>query len=778
MSRDGIRKDSGRSLRTEVGPRPTLGEHLVNLAQIRVARVAAIVAATALALPVAGIAEAAVRPQTAKPGVATASVARPVAKVVTTRKPAPRPAPRTTTARPAAPRPAARPAAPKPAPKPAAVAPVTAPTGADLSTGRAAPQLVTPPAAPALPTLTDVTVPASLATDCSADVSGALNTWLDGLPASGIRVLFPTGACFRTERDISITGRTGWVVDGRGTELRRTEATPAELRYPRNNRHFSIVGSSDVVVRGLSVTGLNAQSDPRGSAGFGSYVVELEFEHAYTVRNSRRVLLEDVRADAVFGDGIYLHSDSSDVTVRGGRLARNGRQGVAILSDRVLVDGLTVASSRRSGFDLEPDTAAGAISDVEIRNSTISSHLLAFAAGGAGDVDRVHLHHNTVLRSGTPFVYAKREGFTRDDWTVTDNWVKAELGSPSPAFRFLSAARAVVARNAVPVATTQSRSIFDLAAGSDVTASCNSFRNAMDSLGTVDASSRLTASDNTTGYSPPACFDRTTVGAPEAPRPVVPLDSFAGAVPVAPLAPGAQSPATAADPAGLTAEEYEQGTSNDHGRSAWLRYTTGPTAETIDVVTTGGLRSIKVVTGPDLWWQAPVSDAYSASNLTVRLQPATTYHVRVSSTTYSGPTGPGTVVLRRGLGGADDLESPTLVAPLAAGSSSPVLQLDNSRATGFHQEAGCQANCHNRSLWLRYTAPSDQRLTVRTTGAFNSLTLISGLGTPQETAVAGTYSERIIGAAVQGGATYWLRLDSAPYGGGAPGAGTVQLSAT
>ena len=489
---------------------------------------------------------------------------------------------------------------------------------------------------PARPSITTTAAaPASIATDCSRDVSSELNGWLASLPSSGVRAVLPRGACYRTDTAITLSGKMNWVVDGSSSTLRRDRATPAALKYPANNRHFAVVGGSNIVVRDLRVSGLNVVSDVPKYAEYGTYVRELEFEHAFSAWNSNRLLFQDLRVDAVFGDGVYLHSDVKDVTLHRADIARNGRQGVGVLASRVLIDGVTLRSSRRAGFDLEPDLRP--MSDVEVRNSTISSHLLAFASGGPGNVDRIHLHHNTIRKSGVPFLYAAREGHTRNDWTITDNWVQPYLGSPVAAVRLHNAQRARLERNVIPVTDSQSRLIFDLARGSDVTGDCNSFRFALQAM-TLDrdgtSSVRLTRSE--LGQSPPACMDVQSVGAPrERVSGRTSNDWFDAATIVPPVLVGRQSQTYVVNNAAYTLEDHEQNTYGVTGRSAWFRYTTGAAPESVAVRTTGRLRSIKIITGSELYWQLPLAEHYDTGELAADLAPKTTYSIQVDDSTYN-----------------------------------------------------------------------------------------------------------------------------------------------
>lgn len=323
--------------------------------------------------------------------------------------------------------------------------------------------------------------PTHIADDCSQDETDALNEWLASLPdQSTIRL--GQGACYLAEHTVQITDKAGWVLDGNGATLLRTEVTDPAHRYPHGNSHLRVVNSPAITLKNLAVKGTNdgrdlggAAPDARGDSrsidcytqyGFTCYSTAFAFEHGVDLRGAPDVTVDNVTVDAVWGDGAYVSgadqfspvgSDGAvleDVTV-----SRNGRQGIAIVrSSDVLIDGADIRSSRRAGIDIEPDLAGEVIRNIEVRNSTVHSWLLAFASGGRGNVSDVFIHHNTVTHSGVPFVYVRAtDGTRRANWRVHDNVVTYELGSPMPAVLFEHVDNASVVGNRVNVSAFQSR---------------------------------------------------------------------------------------------------------------------------------------------------------------------------------------------------------------------------------------------------------------------------------------------------------------------------------
>lgn len=325
------------------------------------------------------------------------------------------------------------------------------------------------------------TPPSGIADDCSQDETAALNAWLQALPDHATARLAADG-CYRAEHTVQLKDKTGVTIDGNGATLRRTQVTDQAGRYPRSNSHLRLVNTPDATVTDLRVEGTNDGRDVGGSIldangkshtvhcytqyGFTCYTVALEFEHGIDLRGAPNATIAGVTVDAVWGDGAYVSggdqftpATSSGAVLTNFTVARNGRQGIAIVrSSDVLVDGADIQSSRRAGIDIEPDTAGEVIRNIEIRNSTVHSWLLAFASGGRGNVSDVYIHDNTVTRSGVPFVYvAASDGTRRANWRVEDNAVPSRQSSLQPAMRFDHVDNVSVLRNTVNVTSTQSR---------------------------------------------------------------------------------------------------------------------------------------------------------------------------------------------------------------------------------------------------------------------------------------------------------------------------------
>jgi hypothetical protein len=279
---------------------------------------------------------------------------------------------------------------------------------------------------------------------------------------------------------------------------------------------------SDLVIRDLSIEGTNTGEpyggsilDARGDTqkiecvkpGFGCYCVGFEFEHGFSFIASSRVRLEESRVDAVWGDGVYV-GEGQDVAIIDVEVDRNGRQGMALVgATGVLIDGSRILHSRRGGIDLEPDAPRHRISGVEIRNTQIRSHLLAFPAGGNGEVSDVYIHHNSILASGTPFVVSRgKAALPRSGWRIEDNVVLNTLNSPQPGIRLEYTRGVEIRRNVVPFATAPTMTAVGLALDSEAVIECNHFRGAALVSSTDATSVTSDGTGNSIDASAPGCL--------------------------------------------------------------------------------------------------------------------------------------------------------------------------------------------------------------------------------------------------------------------------------
>ena len=250
-------------------------------------------------------------------------------------------------------------------------------------------------------------VPGNIKSNCSAPVEGKLMAWLATVP-DGSTVRFAADGCYGQDGTITLTGRKGLVLDGRGAEFRAL--TPGDSH--RANWRF--VGGSDLTVQNMAVRG----SDPQGA-----YDPSVEWQHGYSIEGVQRMTLTSVQVRETWGDGIDLWhgadspacgddaSSARNIKISGATLERNGRQGLAVVdAEGVTLRDSTVGPVAWSSVDLETDDDCEIARDVTIDHNSFGANRYGVVA--------------SVGFGGNPQV---------GDVTVTDNVQTAPTGLGPPA---------------------------------------------------------------------------------------------------------------------------------------------------------------------------------------------------------------------------------------------------------------------------------------------------------------------------------------------------------
>jgi hypothetical protein len=298
-----------------------------------------------------------------------------------------------------------------------------------------------------------ISPPRSIASDCSADVSARLSTWITSVPDNS-SITFPSGACYLVPTHILIKDRTGLTFNGNGATFKRTKLSPPNLSYPNPNPYWWVLGGADITFNDMTVIGTNTASDLEYEPKVAAYKVEYEFEAAFRAESTRNFTADHITVEAVWGDGFQLQG-GDQAAVTNSRISRNGRQGITAADiSHILLAYNTITLSRRAGIDLENNVESDVVSGVEIHHNTIGSIHLALAAGGPGAVNGVNFHHNTIAASGVPFIYNQRKydgAVRRRDWRIENNVVQVEMGSPLAAILMNNTDNITIAGNKVPI---------------------------------------------------------------------------------------------------------------------------------------------------------------------------------------------------------------------------------------------------------------------------------------------------------------------------------------
>jgi hypothetical protein len=313
-------------------------------------------------------------------------------------------------------------------------------------------------------------VPASIDASGSANVSSALQSFIDGAP-NGSTIVFRAGGTYRLGSAIRVRGKRNLTLDGNGATLRMEGTTG------KSSSSAIIVedGSVNATIRGFTMVGQNSQ------AGTSAACCDLQGQHGVAVFGSTDTLIEDVDIRRVYGDCVYVNESApgdwaDGVTFRDSTCALTGRHGVGIIAgQRLRIERVHFDQIGFMVVDIEPNTGANGARDVVVRDNMVGTYgltdelvswLLAAAGPNVGAViEDVTVTGNVV--AGNPAGYdgkilgvnVRVDGSRgpRADFTVTNN--TAQTPARGPVMTFSEVAGVTVTGNVQPLTGGQLASI-------------------------------------------------------------------------------------------------------------------------------------------------------------------------------------------------------------------------------------------------------------------------------------------------------------------------------
>ncbi len=214
-------------------------------------------------------------------------------------------------------------------------------------------------------------VPATVAADCSVDVSGPLAKLIaaapDGRRGHPTVIRLRRRGCYRIDQTLSLRNRNHLVFEGRGATLRWV------AKGLRGRRLWRLVGGSGLEFRNLNLVG--------PSPAPGLYIPELDNQHGFMVLGVAGFSLNEVTVSDVYGDFVYLGSTkgpekdrrgSSNVVITNSHFSGAGRQGITLSwVDRVTIRGNRLENVARTMIDDEATSRAGGGRDVLVADNDL-----------------------------------------------------------------------------------------------------------------------------------------------------------------------------------------------------------------------------------------------------------------------------------------------------------------------------------------------------------------------------------------------------------------------
>jgi hypothetical protein len=289
---------------------------------------------------------------------------------------------------------------------------------------------------PVLPVGTCATVPSTVASNGSMNVTLRLQAVIDTVPDGSCLDLSPD-ARFRSDGTLSIDSRNNFTINGNGALLFSNvpghifrKGTPASKRL-----HLGIIGGSNITVDGLRIRGPNPVARYNGL---------YEFEAGVVVSGVVGEVLSNLTISHVYGDFITFSQHdgipAQNVLVTGGHFSIAGRQGLAFSqsASNITVEDSTFDGMGRSGTDIELISLDNVVSNVTIQNNTWSNFHLFWVSATGGTSNGVHYLGNQLTGETMQAKLGSQDwvGHQNTDFTFVGNSSDTPVGGSAPLFNF------------------------------------------------------------------------------------------------------------------------------------------------------------------------------------------------------------------------------------------------------------------------------------------------------------------------------------------------------
>jgi hypothetical protein len=249
-------------------------------------------------------------------------------------------------------------------------------------------------------TQTEVSIFPQIPSDCSADVTDALNFYFALLPNDTI-VDLPTNGCYLVNQAaVHIDGKTDVTIEGHGTKINRT-VEPMNCNC--NAAHVWLTNDSQFTIDDLWVNG----TKPPWSA-YPAGNNQSNARHGFLIEGANGLIIENSFVTNVLADGVKLQSNSNSVALINNWIANTGRQGITFQwINGAWVTGNVVADVAQHSMDIETNVPPQTQSNLYIASNTLSCWAVGFggAINGTANPGPQTITNNNVINPpgpGTP----------------------------------------------------------------------------------------------------------------------------------------------------------------------------------------------------------------------------------------------------------------------------------------------------------------------------------------------------------------------------------------
>jgi hypothetical protein len=352
------------------------------------------------------------------------------------------------------------------------------------------------PCAPIDAANASITIPSSIAHNCSKDVTAKINAWIAAAPANATLTFVPNG-CYRVDGKLLVRHKSGLTIDGKNATFRAyTSGRELPPSQARTRSMWNFWRGDRLTVRNIKVIGPNRNR----ALGKSPYVLALEGQAAFVVGGVQTMLMERVQAYDVYGDFVHVGAATNGLLVRHSTFARNGRQGWNIAGTNITFDSNSISETARATIDMEPPSRTAGANHIVIKNNKVGGgRLYFFASVGLGaPINDVQILNNTLERPLTMIVKAPADA-PRTNYVVAGNVSTKLYGGNGGSFGFINVHGIDVRDNVQPVAKYRKPHGVALKDSRDASITNNTFVNAEAPVLDRGGNTNVTQSGNLTG---------------------------------------------------------------------------------------------------------------------------------------------------------------------------------------------------------------------------------------------------------------------------------------
>jgi hypothetical protein len=233
----------------------------------------------------------------------------------------------------------------------------------------------------------------AMPTPTGGDDTSRINAWIASLPEGACGYVTPNedekSTVYRVEGTVEISNQAGLRLLLNGAVFRASDVVGDIDPGPKIGwrSHVAIRDSTNISLSGLRVQG----------AWDCTFDSSYEGEAAFFIQNSSKVVLDNVTAGGIAGDGVEI-AGANGLTISGSSFDCTGRMGVSVIrtSSDIAITRSTFDHIARSAFDVELTAAWYKVEEISFNHNTVANHgLLFFAGGGLGSKSGITLSDNT-----------------------------------------------------------------------------------------------------------------------------------------------------------------------------------------------------------------------------------------------------------------------------------------------------------------------------------------------------------------------------------------------